>query len=246
MMLIDRLKKALAGEGGEAVVAAIERETEERAAASRRRRELGEKIAAAERRKLEELPSLEAAREKAVAEFDDARRRVQDAEQAAGDAASANFAVHFHIDETIRAAKADLRRTAEKRLHDALEHARDRMREWNNFEGKKLHHWSTEKIDVAPDSSDPEYRAMRRHGISYRMRRTCSNSAALAELRERMSKAIDQLVRFTEQVEPPTKAEVDAVLEVFEERTWQDYASRFVWKEPKPPRYDANGIYIGS
>jgi hypothetical protein len=241
MLLIDRLKKALAGEGGAAVVAAIERETEERAAASRRRRELGEQIAAAVRRRTEELPPLEAARVKAVAEFDDARRRLHDAEQAASDAASAKFAVEFHVDETIRAAKAELRGTAEKWLHDAVEHARERLREWNNYQGAKLHFWSAEKVAVAPDPSDPEYKAMRRHGISYRMNRVCSNAAALAELRDRMSNGIDQLVRFTEQVEPAIKADVDAILEAFAERTWKDHAARLVWREPNAPRYDAEG-----
>jgi hypothetical protein len=244
MLLIDRLKKALEGEGGSAVVATIERESEERAAAVRARRELGETIAAAEHRKKIEWPPLEAVRVKAVAAFDEARRNVELAERAAGTAASNAHAIDWAAAETIRSAKAELRRTAERWLYDAVEHAHDRLREYSNYAGQRLSYWSSEKVAVAPHESDPDYKMMRRHGATYRMTRSCSNSEALAELREAMSAAIDNLERFTEQVEPPTKAEVDALLAVFEERTWKEYAARLTWKEPRAPRYDADGVRV--
>jgi hypothetical protein len=138
MLLIDRLKKALAGEGGSAVVAAIERESEDRAAAIRRRRELGGQIADAERRMKVELPPLEEIRAKAVAAFDEARENVELAERAAGVAASDAHAVEWRAREEIRSATIELRRTAEGWLRDAVEHAHDRLREYDNYAGQHL------------------------------------------------------------------------------------------------------------
>jgi hypothetical protein len=244
--MLDRLKKLLATDGGSALVAELERESYEKEKVVRRRHELGEQIDAATARRAKEFPPLEAVRVQAVEAFDEARRNVSRCQQEAEDAASNVFDVNWVTDNVVRAAKAELRATAERWLKDAIEYANDRRCEFHNTECKKLHSWYDEKVSVDPDPSDPDYKEMRRAGAKYRMRRVCTNTPALDELREGMRHACDRLERMTEDVVPPTKAEVDAILVIFKDHTWREYASRFTWREPTPPRFDENGSWIGT
>ena len=244
--MLDRLKRLLDTDGGAALVAELERESYEKEKVVLRRHELGAEIEAATARRAKEVPPLEAVRVKAIEALEEARSNLTRCQQAAEDAASKVFDVNWTADNVVRAAKAELRSTAEQWLKDAIEYANDRRCEFHNTECKKLHSWYDEKVSVDPDRSDPDYKEMRRVGAKYRMRRVCTNTPALDELREGMRNACERLERMTEQVVPPTKAEVDAILVLFKGHTWREYASRFTWREPTPPRYDENGSWIGT
>lgn len=244
--MLDRLKKLLATDGGAALVAELERESYEKEKIVLRRHELGAQIEAATARRAKEIPPLEAVRVKAIEALDEARANLDRCQRAAEQAASAKFDVEWSTDNALRNARALLRESAEPWLKAAVEYAHDRLREFHNYGGQRLHTWHDEKVSVAPDPSDPDRDRMKRMGASYRMRRVCTNTPALDELRAAMGKAVERLEKLTEQVVPPSKAEVDQVLAIFSDRTWREYAERMTWREPKPPRYDENGVWIGT
>lgn len=244
--MLDRLKRLLDTDGGAALVAELERESYEKEKVVLRRHELGAEIDAATARRAKEVPPLEAVRVKAVEALEEARANLERCQRAADEAASAKFDVQWSTDNVVRSARAQLRESAEPWLKAAVEYADDRLREFHNYGFERLHTWHDETVSVAPDPSDPDRGRMNRMGVSYRMRRVCTNTPALDELRDAMRKALARLEKLTEQVVAPPKAEVDAILAIFSERTWKDYAERMTWSEPKPPRYDANGVWIGT
>jgi hypothetical protein len=241
MQLLDRFKKALAGEGGEALVLQIEREAQDKTKALAERRRLDAEVREHERQKKEELPKLREKTASARAEVDRIRKEVLAAERIASDASSEESSLHWSIQNGVNRARIALAKSAWPWLHDAIEQAWDRRRDWQNY-GWERHRWfRSEKVAVAPDPSDPDYRVLMRNGGYYKMERFGSNKAALDVMREGMNQAVEQLERLLWRVEEPSREEVAALMTAFAEETWAAAAKNVVWIEPKAPRYDKNG-----
>lgn len=244
MQLYDRLKKALHGNGGEALVVEIEREVADKHKAVADRKRLDAEIREWERKKREELPALREKTAAAEAEVARVRKELQKAQRAQMDARTAESDLYFSIGQGIDRARIHLARAAWPWLHETIERAKDRRREWHDQKWKQYRWWRREKVSVEPHSSDPEYRRMKVHGARYRMTRYGSNDAACERVRESMDQALDALERLLWRVEEPTRDEVAALMTAFDERTWAETAHDVVWIEPQAPRYDANGVQI--
>jgi hypothetical protein len=246
MQLLDRFKKALAGEGGEALVLQIEREAADKAEFAADRKRLDAEIRESERRRKEELPKL---REKAAAlraEVDRVREELLAAEGAVSKAAGEEWDLDWTLRGGIERARLALERTAWPWLHQAIEDAKERRRHWQNY-GWERHRWfRSEKVPVEPDPSDPDYRLMKRRGGTYWMQRFGSNKAAMNAVNEAMNKALESLERLRWRVDEPTRDEVAVLMKAFEERTWAEAAKEVVWIEPKAPRYDKDGEPIAA
>ncbi len=246
MQLLDRFKKALAGEGGEALVAQIEREAAEKATAHAARVRLDAEIREFERQKKEELPKL---REKAaarLAEADRVRQELLAAQREASFAASEESSLHWSIRQGIERARIALQRTAWPWLLAEIERAWDRRRDWQQH-GWERHRWfRKDDVAVAPHPSDPNYRRMKVYGTSYKLERFGTNKAALDRLHADMDRAIEALERLRWRVEEPSREEVAGLMEVFSEATWAARARDVVWIEPKAPRYDKDGQPLAS
>jgi len=241
MQLLDRFKKALAGEGGEALIAQIEREAEDKAKALAARRRLDAEVREHERQKKEELPKLAEKTAARRAEVDRMRATLEAAERAASNASSEESSLYWSIKNGIERARIGLAKSAWPWLHDAIEQAKDRRRDWQNY-GWERHRWfRSEKVAVQPDSSDPQYRWLKANGGFYKMERFGSNKAALDTMRAGMDKALDEMERLLWRVEEPSREEVEALMRAFDEQTWAAAAQQVVWIEPKAPRYDKDG-----
>lgn len=244
MQLLDRFKKALAGEGGEALVLEIEREAREKATAHAERRRLDAQIREFERQKKEELPTLRETTAARRAEVDRIRGELLLAQKEASFAASDESALIYSIRQGIERARIGLQRTAWPWLHEAIERAWDRRRDWQNH-GWERHRWyRSETALVEADPSDPNHRRMKAYESFYKMERFGSNQAALDALHAEMNRAIEALERLRWRVEEPSREEVARLMEVFSDDTWAARAKQVVWIEPKAPRYDKKGELI--
>jgi len=241
MQLLDRFKKALAGEGGEAFVLEIEREAEEKTKALAERRRLDAEVREHEREKREELPKLREKSAAARAEVHRVRKELRAAEGIAAIAASEESSLHWSIHNGIDRARIGLAKSAWPWLRETIEQAWDRRRDWQNY-GWERHRWfRSENVAVPADPSDPSYRRMKVHGSYYKMERFGSNKAALDALRAQMNRAIEEMEKLLWRVEEPSREEVAALMNVFSEEAWAAAAKEVVWIEPKAPRYDKDG-----
>lgn len=241
MQLLDRFKKALQGEGGEALVAQIEREAADKATYLAERRRLDAEIREHERQRREELPKLRAKTEVLRAEVDRIRGELLAAQRVAAIAGSEASSLDWSIRHGIEKARIGLQKTAWPWLKDAIEQAWDRRRDWQDH-GWERHLWvRSENVAVAADPSDPNHRRMKAQGSFYKMERHGSNRAALDALRAEMDRAIQQMERLCWRAEEPMREEVARLMEVFSEEAWAAAARKVVWIEPVAPRYDKNG-----
>lgn len=246
MQLYDRLKKALQGDGGEALVLEIEREVADKAEYAAERKRLDTEVRDHERRKREELPVLRKKTAAARAEVDRIRKELAAAERAASDASCDESSLYRSIHEGIERARISLAKTAWRWLHEAVEKAKEQRRAWGNHKWEKFRWWRRETVAVQPDPSDPDYRVLTRNGAYYKMERFGSNNAACDAIRVGMEKATEQLERLLWRVEEPSREEVAALMRAFDEATWAEMAQDVVWVEPQAPRYDADGQPIAA
>lgn len=241
MQLYDRLKKALQGDGGEALVLEIEREVADKAEYAAERKRLDAEVREYERKKKEELPKLREQSAAAQVEVDRVRKDLEKAERLLSAARCAESSLHFSIGNGIDRGRIALARTAWPWLHEAIEKATEQRRAWENHKWEKYRWWRRETVAVPPDSSDPDYRVLTRNGGYYKMERFGSNNAACEAIRDGMSTGLEQLERLLWRIEEPTRDEVAALMRAFDEATWAAAAKDVVWVEPKAPRYDKDG-----
>ena len=200
----------------------------------------------AERRRRDELPALREAVTRAEAEVARVRKELEAAETAHNDARREQWDFDDSLKRQIDRAHVELERTAWPWLAVVIEAAQERLSRFTGYERGQLQTWRSEKVRVAPDPSDPDFRSMVVHGATYRMDRVATNDAALDAVKTEMDKALQTLRSLPWRVEEPTDEEVEALLAVFEDTVWKKAAETFVWKEPAPPKYDAKGNRIAA
>lgn len=222
------------------------RQAERQRRATETRRALDLEVQRAERRRRDEMPALRAAVDKAEAEVVRLRKQLETAETAASDARRNQWDLDDSLRRQIDRARSELERTAWPWLAVALEAAQERFRWFTNHERGQLQTWRTETVRVAPDPSDPDFRSMIVHGVTYRMDREATNNAALEALKVEMDRALQTLRSLAWRVEEPADEEVESILAVFEDTSWKKAAEELVWKEPSPPKYDAKGNRIAA
>lgn len=210
------------------------------------RRAHDQEIQQAERRRREKLPVLREAVDKAEAEVARVRKELDAAQPAHSEARREQWDLDDSLKRQIDRARAELERTAWPGLTVVIEAAEERLSRFANYERGQLQTWRSETVRVAPDPSDPDFRSMMVHGITYRMDRVATNDAALNAVRAEMDRALKTLHSLPWRVEEPTDEEVEALLAVFEDAVWRKAAEKLVWKEPSPPKYDAKGNRIAA
>jgi len=226
--------------------------SDERRLAERQRRAtearcaLDVEIQMAERRRRDELPVLREAEKKAEAEVARARKALEAAETAYHRTRREQWNLDDSLTRQIDRARAELERTAWPWLTVVIEAAEERLSRFANYERGALQTWRSEAVRVAPDPSDPDFRSMMVHGVTYRMDRVATNDAALDAVRAEMDRALKTLRSLPWRVEEPADEEVEALLGVFEYAVWKEAAEELVWKEPTPPKYDAKGNRIAA
>lgn len=203
-------------------------------------------IQQAERRRREEVPVLREAVDKAEVEVARVRKTLEAAETAYSDARREQWDLDDSLKRQIDQARIELERTAWPWLAVAIEAAQERLSRFTGYERGQLQTWRSESVRVAPDPSDPDFRSMLVHGMTYRMDRVATNNAALDAVKAQMDKALQTLRSLPWRVDEPTDEEVEALLAVFEDAVWRKAAETFVWEEPSPPKYDAKGNRIAA
>jgi hypothetical protein len=215
-----------------------------RATEARRAHDL--QIQHALRQRRDELPVLQETVNKAEAEVVRVRKQLEAAETAYYDARREQWNRDDSLKRQIDAARIELERTAWPWLAVAIEAAHERLSRFTSYERGQLQTWRSETVRVAPDPSDPDFRSMIVHGVTYRMEREATNNAALDAVKAEMEKALETLRSLPWRVEEPTDEEVEELLAVFEGDVWRKAAEKLVWKEPVPPKYDAKGNRIAA
>lgn len=227
------------------VVSDEHRQAERQRRATEARRALDLDIQQAQRRRREELPVLREAEQKADAEVARVRKLLEAAEAAYSEARRVQWDLDDTLKRQIDRARIELERTAWPWLAVVIEAAEERLRRFASERGQ-LQTWRSETVRVAPDPSDPDFRSMLVHGVTYRMERVAKNNAALDAVKADMERALETLHSLPWRVEEPADEEVEALLSVFEDAVWRKAAEKFVWKEPTAPKYDAKGNRIAA
>lgn len=231
-------------EGDDIAVSDEQRTAERRGRIADARRAHDAEIRDAERRRREELPVLAAAVTKTEAEAARIRKALEVAEKRHLDARREHWTRGDALRGEIERARRELESTAWPWLFVTIEAAQERLSHFKSHERWQLQTWRTERISVPPHESDPKSRAMRAYGECYRMDRVATNDAALDAVAEEMETALKALRALPWRVEEPADEEVKSLLAVFEDAVWRKAAEKLVWKEPSPPKYDANGRRI--
>lgn len=229
-----------------AAVSDERRQAERLRRATEVRRAHDQEIQKAERRRREELPGLREAEKNAEAEVARVRKELEAAETAYSDARREAWSLDDSLRSIISRARIELERTAWPWLAVVIEAADERHSHFTNYQRGQLQTWRSQTVRVAPDPSDPDFRSMLVHGMTYRMDRVATNNAALDAVKLEMEKALKTLRSLAWRVEEPTDEEVESLLAVFEDATWKKAAEKLVWKEPTPPKYDAKGNRIAA
>jgi hypothetical protein len=222
------------------------RQADRQRRATEARRVLDLQIQQAERRRRDEMPALREAVDKAEAEVARVRSELEAAETAYREARREQTILDDSLRSDISRARAELERTAWPWLTVVIEAAEERLSRFANYERGQLQTWRSQAVRVAPDPSDPDFRSMMVHGVTYRMERVATNDAALDAVRAAMDRALKTLHSLPWRVEEPADEEVETLLAVFEDAAWKKAAEKLVWKEPSPPKYDAKGNLIAA
>lgn len=241
--LFERPTETVSPDDGK-VVSDERRQAERLRRATEVRRAHDQEIQKAERRRRDELPVLREAETKAEAEVARVRKELEVAETAYSDARRAVWDLDDSLKRQIDRARAELERTAWPWLAVVIEAAQERLSHFTTYQRGQLQTWRSETVRVAPDPSDPDFRSMLVHGLTYRMDRVATNDAALDAAKTHMEKALKTLRSLPWRVEEPADEEVESLLAVFEDAVWRKAAEKLVWKEPSPPKYDAKGNRI--
>ncbi|MCE9638372.1 MAG: hypothetical protein K8T90_21940 [Planctomycetes bacterium] len=222
------------------------RQAERLRRATEARRALDREIQQAERRRRAELPVLREKVNQAEADVASVRKVLEATEAAYYDARREQADLDDSLRRQIDRARIELERTAWPWLAVAIEAAQERISRFTSYERGQLQTWRSEAVRVAPDPSDPDFRSMLVRGVTYRMDRVATNDAALDAVKAEMDRALKALRSLPWRVEEPTDEEVQALLAMFEDTVWKKAAETLVWKEPSPPKYDANGNRIAA
>src|SRR5207302_7768179 len=105
---------------------------------------------------------------KAEAEISRVRKELQAAEAVYSDARREVSDLDYSLRMEVDRARIELTRTAWPWLFVAIEEAEERRRRFATHERGQLQNWRSHKVPVAPDPSDPDFRAMCAHGSTYR------------------------------------------------------------------------------
>jgi len=140
----NRLEAFLRTPEGERFLAQSEADAARKEAAVQQRRDIAAERDEFLRRRREVLPAMRQAVEAAEGDLAAARKAMAAAQARRSDAGHAEFSEDFAISEGVRRAEIALTRTADPRLHTAVEEADEVLRTWSETY-KNLHRFRSEK-----------------------------------------------------------------------------------------------------
>jgi DNA repair exonuclease SbcCD ATPase subunit len=140
----NRLERFLSTVAGVRFLEEAEADADRKEAAVQQRRDIAAERDDLLRRRREVLPAMRRAVEAAERDLAEARKAMAAAQARRADAGHAEFSEDFAISEGVRRAEIALTRTADPRLHAAVEEADEVLRTWSETY-KNLHRFRSEK-----------------------------------------------------------------------------------------------------